>query len=192
MKRCVKFGRVAVLLAMFCAGSGVVAAQGQGGGGAAPQPFMVHQLKPNVYWVEGGGGNSAVIVGTNGVIVVDAKTTAAGGKELLSDIAMITPKPVTTVFVTHSDGDHVNGLASFPKGVTIISQENCKTEMQVAPTGAPPRAFTIFAARPVALIFLPFRSSSLATGFFVWSMPGPWALKYMTFTSSSSFGLNFA
>ena len=53
----------------------------------APVPFMTHQLKPNVYWVEGGGGNSGVIIGDKGVVVVDAKTTAAGGKELLEDIA---------------------------------------------------------------------------------------------------------
>src|SRR5579872_5949121 len=104
---------------------------------APAAPFMTHQLKPNVYWIEGGGGNSTVIVGDKGVIVIDAKTTAAGGKELLEDIANITPKPVTTVFLTHSDGDHVNGLVSFPKGVTIIAQENCKTEMQAAPNAAP-------------------------------------------------------
>ena len=51
-----------------------------------PAPLMVHQLKPNVYWIEGGGGNSGVIVGDKGVIVVDAKTTPAAGKEL-DDIA---------------------------------------------------------------------------------------------------------
>src|SRR3984957_8945640 len=107
-----------------------------------PPPFVVHQLKPNVYWVEGGGGNSGVIVGNSGVIVVDAKTSAAGGKELLDDIAKITPKPVTTVILTHSDGDHVNGLASFPAGVKVIAQENCKKEMETALAaggrGAPP------------------------------------------------------
>jgi cyclase len=105
-------------------------------------PFVVHQLKPNVYWVEGGGGNSGVIVGNTGVIVIDSKTSAAGGKELLDDIAKITPKPVTTVFLTHSDGDHVNGLASFPAGVKVIAQENCKKEMETALAaggrGAPP------------------------------------------------------
>jgi cyclase len=95
-------------------------------------PFMVHQLKPNVYWIEGGGGNSGVIVGDKGVIVVDAKTTPAGGKELLEDIAKITPKPVTTVILTHSDGDHVNGLASFPTGITIIAHENNKKEQEAA------------------------------------------------------------
>jgi len=108
----------------------------------AAAPFMTHQLKPNVYWVEGGGGNSGLIVGDKGVIVVDAKTTAAGGKELLDDIAKITPKPVTTVILTHSDGDHVNGLASFPAGITIIAQENNKKEQEAALAaggrGAPP------------------------------------------------------
>ncbi len=139
MKRSMRFIQGAALAAALCAGSGVVLAQQGpgGGGGAAAQPFMVHQLKPNIYWVEGGGGNTAIIVGANGVIVVDTKTSAAGGKELLADVANITPKPVTTVFLTHSDGDHVNGLAAFPKGLAIIAQENCKTEMQAAPNAAP-------------------------------------------------------
>jgi cyclase len=110
--------------------------------GPAPAPLMVHQLKPNVYWIEGGGGNSGVIIGDKGVIVVDAKTTPAAGKELLDDIAKITPKPVTTVILTHSDGDHVNGLASFPKGITIIAHENNKKEQEAALSaggrGAPP------------------------------------------------------
>src|ERR1700754_2243131 len=105
-------------------------------------PFVTHQLKPNVYWIEGGGGNSTVIVGTNGVIVVDAKVSKAGGQELLDDIAKITPKPVTTVIETHSDGDHVNGLASFPAGVKVIAQENNKKEQETALAaggrGAPP------------------------------------------------------
>jgi len=105
-------------------------------------PFATHQLKPNVYWIEGGGGNSGVIVGDKGVIVVDAKTTLDGGKELLADIAKITPKPVTTVILTHSDGDHVNGLAAFPAGITIIAHEGNKKEQETALAaggrGAPP------------------------------------------------------
>jgi glyoxylase-like metal-dependent hydrolase (beta-lactamase superfamily II) len=110
--------------------------------GPAPMPLAVHQMKPNVYWIEGGGGNSGVIIGDKGVIVVDAKTTAAAGKELLDDIAKITKKPVTTVIETHSDGDHVNGLASFPAGIAIIAHENNKKEQDAAVAGggrgAPP------------------------------------------------------
>jgi len=116
-------------------------AQGRGPGGPAA-PFMTHMLTPNVYWIEGGGGNSGVIIGDKGVVVIDAKTTAAGGKELLEDIAKITPKPVTTVILTHSDGDHVNGLASFPAGVKVIATENNKKEQEKALAaggrGAPP------------------------------------------------------
>jgi glyoxylase-like metal-dependent hydrolase (beta-lactamase superfamily II) len=119
--------------------SSLALAQGRG---QAPAPFMDHQLTPNVYWIEGGGGNSGVIVGDKGVIVIDAKTTEAGGKELLEHIAKLTPKPVTTVILTHSDADHVNGLAAFPADVKVIAQENNKKEQETALAaggrGAPP------------------------------------------------------
>jgi glyoxylase-like metal-dependent hydrolase (beta-lactamase superfamily II) len=112
---------------------------------AAPAPFVTHQLTPNVYWIEGGGGNSGVIVGDKGVIVIDAKTTAAGGKELLADVAKITPKPVTTVIETHSDGDHINGLVSFPTGIAIVAHENNKKEQDTAfaagGRGGPPEGY---------------------------------------------------
>src|SRR5580693_7477006 len=121
---------VAALTALAIPAMAQGPAQGQGSGQAAP--FVTHQLSPNAYWVEGGGGNSGVIVGDSGVIVIDAKTSAAGGKELLDDIVKITPKPVTAVILTHSDGDHVNGLAAFPAGVKVIAQENCKKEMETA------------------------------------------------------------
>lgn len=108
----------------------------------AAAPFIAHQLKPNVYWVEGGGGNSGVIIGNTGVIVIDAKTTAAGGKELIEAIAKITLKPVTTLIETHSDSDHVNGVASFPAGVKVIAHENNRKEQEAALAGggrgAPP------------------------------------------------------
>jgi cyclase len=99
---------------------------------AAPPQLTVKQLKPNVWEVEGGGGNSTVIVGTNGVIVVDAKTTEAAGRQLVAEIAKITPKPITAVIETHSDGDHVNGLAGFPAGLTIIAHANNKKEQETA------------------------------------------------------------
>jgi len=105
-------------------------------------PFVTKMLTKGVYWVNGGGGNSGVIIGNKGVIVIDAKTTADGGKQLLAEVAKLTPKPVTTVILTHSDGDHVNGLASFPAGLTIIAQEHNKMEQEAAlkagGRGAPP------------------------------------------------------
>ena len=116
--------------------------QAQPPAGQPPAAFTAHQLKPNVYWVEGGGGNSGVIIGDQGVVVIDAKTSAAGGKQLLDEIAKITPKPVTTVILTHSDGDHVNGLAAFPAGVKVVAHEGNKNEQEAAlkagGRGAPP------------------------------------------------------
>ncbi len=110
--------------------------------GPPAQNLTPHQIKPNVYWLEGGGGNTGVIAGTNGVIIVDVKTTPAAGKMILDEVAKITPKPITHVILTHSDGDHVNGLASFPTGLTIIAHENNKKEQEAAlkagGRGAPP------------------------------------------------------
>jgi cyclase len=110
---------------------------------AAPPPVMMKQLKPDVWAGLGGsGGNSTIYIGKTGVIVVDAKQTEAGAKDLLAEIAKITPKPVTTVFLTHSDGDHVNGLVAYPQGVKVIAHENNKKEQQAAIAaggrGAPP------------------------------------------------------
>jgi len=101
------------------------------------------QLAPDVWaGIGGSGGNSTIIVGKTGVIVVDAKQTEQGAKDLLAEIAKITPKPVTTVFLTHSDGDHVNGLVAYPAGVKVISHENNKKELEAAIAaggrGAPP------------------------------------------------------
>jgi glyoxylase-like metal-dependent hydrolase (beta-lactamase superfamily II) len=113
----------------------------------AQQPaatLTMKQLKPNV-WVGlgGSGGNSTIIIGQTGVIVVDAKQTEAGAKDLLAEIAKITPKPVKTVILTHSDGDHVNGLVAYPTGIEIIAHENNKKELQAAldsgARGAPPK-----------------------------------------------------
>ena len=95
------------------------------------QPLKVTQVRDNVYWVQGGvGSNDGFIVGTTGVVLIDTKTTADSEKGVLAEIAKVTPKAVDTVILTHSDVDHVNGLAALPSGLTIIAQENCKKEME--------------------------------------------------------------
>ena len=98
-----------------------------------PQPLKVTNVKGNVYWVQGGvGSNDGFIVGTTGVVLVDTKTSVDSEKGVIAEIAKVTPKMVNTVIITHSDGDHVNGLAAFPAGLTIIAQENCKKEMEAS------------------------------------------------------------
>jgi cyclase len=114
-------------LAAFVSFAMLAAAQQQ-----AP-PLKVTKIKDNVYWAQGGvGSNDGIIVGTTGVIVVDTKTTADSEKEVIAEIAKITPKTVNAAIITHSDGDHANGLAAFPAGLTIVAQENCKKELEAS------------------------------------------------------------
>jgi glyoxylase-like metal-dependent hydrolase (beta-lactamase superfamily II) len=121
------------LLAGTCGAASIASAQQQ------VPPLSVKQLTNDVYWTQGGaGGNTGIIIGKDGVIIVDAKTTPDSAKEMLADVAKITPKPITTVILTHSDADHVNGLAAFPTGLTIISQENCKKEMEASESSRNP------------------------------------------------------
>src|SRR5580700_429215 len=104
-----------------------------------PQPLKVTNIKGNLYWVQGGvGSNDGFIVGTKGVVLIDTKTTVDSEKGVIAEIAKVTPKTVDTVIVTHSDGDHVNGLAAFPAGLEIISQENCKKEMEASASSRNP------------------------------------------------------
>lgn len=94
-------------------------------------PPAPERLSEGVYWLRGarGDGNTGIVVERDGVVVVDAKMTAASARQMLAAIRELTPLPVTTVILTHSDGDHVNGLAGFPAGLTIIAHPNCKADM---------------------------------------------------------------
>jgi len=134
-------------LKLFCLGLAAVASLSAGVKPLMAQqqdpPLVVRQLKPDVYWTEGGnGGNTGIILGKTGVIVIDAKGSPDSAKEVLAQIAKLTPKPVTHVILTHSDGDHVNGLAAFPASVIVIAHENNKKEQEAALAaggrGAPP------------------------------------------------------
>jgi cyclase len=102
-------------------------------------PLSIRPIRGGIYWTQGGdGGNTGFIIGTDGVLVIDAKTTPNSAKEMLAGLAKLTSKPVTHVILTHSDADHVNGLAAFPKDLTIIAQEGCKKEMEESLTGRLP------------------------------------------------------
>jgi glyoxylase-like metal-dependent hydrolase (beta-lactamase superfamily II) len=111
------------------------AAQAQPASGPAPAAaatasMTTHAIKPGkLYWVEGGGGNSGVIIAAQGVILVDAKISAETGSQLVAEVAKLTSKPITHVILTHSDGDHVNGLAGMPAGLKIIAHVNNKAEL---------------------------------------------------------------
>jgi glyoxylase-like metal-dependent hydrolase (beta-lactamase superfamily II) len=55
---------------------------------------------------------------------------------MLAEIKKVTEKPVRRVILTHSDGDHVNGLAGFPPHLTIISHASGRQDMARANAAA--------------------------------------------------------
>jgi cyclase len=98
-----------------------------------PVALSVEPLKGGVYWVKGGSGaNTGFIISQNEVIVIDAKMTEESAKAMLAEIRKVTPNPVKHIILTHSDGDHVNGLCGFAKGLTIIAHENTRKDMEEA------------------------------------------------------------
>lgn len=92
----------------------------------APAPLSIHQISKHVYEVRGGAGaNSAFIIGNNAVYVIDAKMTEQSAKDMTEAIKKTTDKPVRYLLLTHSDGDHVNGIPGLPSVIDIIAHENC-------------------------------------------------------------------
>ncbi len=59
----------------------------------------MHPLQPN----------SGIIVGNAGVLVVDCGYSTAAGRDLLVDVRMVTPLPVTRVVISHHHVDHAWG-----------------------------------------------------------------------------------
>jgi glyoxylase-like metal-dependent hydrolase (beta-lactamase superfamily II) len=61
-----------------------------------------------------GQSNNVVIEMADGLLVVDANLPN-GARQLLDEVAKVSPKPVTRVFNTHHHGDHLYGNAVFTK-----------------------------------------------------------------------------
>jgi cyclase len=97
-------------------------------------PLKVTKIGENLYLAKGGrGGNDANVgfaVGQTGVIFVDSKNSPESEKDVLDEIAKITPEPVNTAIILHSD--HEKGVTALPAGLSIIAQENTKKEMEVS------------------------------------------------------------
>ncbi len=90
-----------------------------------PAPVTIHQMSKHVYEVRGGAGaNCVFITGNSGVYVIDAKMTEQSAGEMIAEIKKVTDRPLKYLLLTHSDGDHVNGIPGFPVGIDIIAHVN--------------------------------------------------------------------
>ncbi len=100
--------------------------------------LTVIALTADAYMVSGGISTTGFIIGSTGVIVIDAQAFPTAAKTVLADIAALTPKPVDAVILTHSDPDHINGLPAYPRDIAVIAQEN--TRRDIVRVAADPRS----------------------------------------------------
>jgi cyclase len=99
----------------------------------AAAPLSVTPVRGGVYLVKGGSGaNTGFVVGKTEVILIDSKMTEESSKAMLAEIRKITQNPVRHIILTHSDGDHVNGLNAFPRDLPIIAHTNTRIDMDAA------------------------------------------------------------
>jgi cyclase len=92
--------------------------------------LTTEKISDGIYIVKGGIANTGFVVGEKEVAAIDAGMTSDQAKKMIDEIKKVTSKPLTKMILTHSDGDHVNGLTGFPKGLEIISSSVCKKEME--------------------------------------------------------------
>lgn len=83
----------------------------------------IYRMSPTLYFRKAdlarGQCNNAYLVGDSGVGVVDVSTDEAA-QEFLDETKLLFNKPIRYIFLTHGDGDHVDGLpAFFDKDVTV-------------------------------------------------------------------------
>lgn len=97
-----------------------------------PSAITAEKISDNIYLVKGGLANTGFIVGDKEAVAIDAQMTADTAKQMIDEIKKTTPKPLTKIILTHSDADHVNGLAGFPQGIEVISSAQAKNEMAEA------------------------------------------------------------
>ncbi len=127
MKTTFKLMAVLFIMIMAVLGGGLLSAQEE------PAPVEVIPVKGNIYEVKGGqGANTGFYIGAKEVLVVDAKMDKESALKMIAEIKKLTPNPIKYVVLTHSDGDHVNGLIGFPQGINIIAHCQTRKHMEEA------------------------------------------------------------
>ena len=99
----------------------VTSAQGGQTSIAAAGGLEVLQLRPNFFMIAGGGSNVAVQIGDDGIVVVDAGSSAAAN-DVLAAIQRLSPRPIRYIIDTSADPDHVGGNETLSKaGQTLFT-----------------------------------------------------------------------
>jgi glyoxylase-like metal-dependent hydrolase (beta-lactamase superfamily II) len=142
-----QFASVRATVVLACAGSVFASLAGIQVAGAAvpPKPaptaavaenFTLTEVKPGVFAAiarpgdESTVGNAGFVVGSEGVLVVDAFATARAAEQLLAQIRKATPRPIRWLVDTHAHRDHWGGNAVFAKaGAVVVATENARARI---------------------------------------------------------------
>ncbi|MBC7349602.1 MAG: MBL fold metallo-hydrolase [Candidatus Aminicenantes bacterium] len=117
-------------LLIFAAGLILVAAPALAQQQASPPPLTIENIRDNIYLIRGGSGaNCYFIAGQKSNLLVDAKMTRDSFQAMLAEIQKISTKPLGLIILTHSDGDHVNGLLGLSQKVRLLAHRKTYEEL---------------------------------------------------------------
>ncbi|MBU0491997.1 MAG: MBL fold metallo-hydrolase [Chloroflexi bacterium] len=85
-------------------------------------PAPTGPVAEHVYAVKDGMVSMFILTNGESVIAIDAGNGEASVRAELQKLP-ISPESVTHLFLTHSDGDHVGGLACFPNAHVYLSRD---------------------------------------------------------------------
>ena len=86
--------------------------------------IKTHQLKDNIYMLEGQGGNIGLLVSEDGILMIDSQFGRLTPK-ILAAVQKISDKPLRFLANTHHHGDHTGGNENISEtGTQIIAHDN--------------------------------------------------------------------
>lgn len=131
-----RLGALVVLAFGACAALAQQAPATAAGGPPPEVKVTTTLLGGSVYGIDGRGGRMAALVGSDGVLLVDAQFPDVTDK-IVAAIKGITPAPLRFLVNTHVHGDHTGGNENFAKlGVTILGRPELRAQ-QLTPRPAP-------------------------------------------------------
>lgn len=103
-----------------------------------PPALETLQVQKNVYAIFGAGGNVTVQIGDEGVLLVDAGTTASA-EALIAEVRKLSKRPIRFLINTHLHADHTGGNVALSRTATdpleplnIIGHERVLRRMTAA------------------------------------------------------------
>src|SRR6266851_3306397 len=102
------------------------------------------QMAPRTYVAQGYDfADFAFVLTDDGIVAIDAGSSAAHVEAALLELRKISPLPITHVIVTHAHWDHIGGLEALREpGVQVIANARYAEELQIInETGVHFRAF---------------------------------------------------